>query len=164
MKIKIGMQAPAVTLKTKTAKGIESVSLIRSVGKRRTVLLFVPLAFTGTCSEELCSVSETLHAYAALDADVIAVSADNPFAQEAWKKSAGFNLTLLSDFNREAIRAYGVSDENFLPELLGFRGVAKRSAFIIGIDGKIEFAWISDNPAVMPPFEEIRNALHDFDE
>lgn len=159
MEMKIGMQAPAVTLKTKTAQGIESISLTRSVGKRRTLLLFVPLAFTSACGDELCSVSRTLHAYDALDADVIAVSVDNPFAQEAWKKSAGFSLTLLSDFNREAVKAYGVEDSDFLPEILGFHGVAKRSAFIIGIDGKIEFAWHSDNPSVMPPFDEIRKML-----
>lgn len=159
MKIKIGMPAPAVVLKTKTANGIESVCLTRSVGKRRTVLLFVPLAFTSVCSEEMCSVGKTLHAYDALNADVFAISVDNPFAQEAWKKSAGFSLTLLSDFNREAIKAYGVEDTNFLPEVLAFRGVAKRAAFVIGIDGSIEFVWVSDNPAVMPPFEAIHDLL-----
>lgn len=157
--IKIGTRAPAVTLKTKTERGIESVALTRSVGQRQTVLLFVPLAFTGACSDELCTISKTLHAYAALDADVIAVSVDSPFAQEAWKKSAGFSLTLLSDFNRAAVIAYGVSDENFLPELLDFHGVAKRSAFIIGKDGIVKFAWSSDDPAVMPPFDEIRRRL-----
>lgn len=159
MAIKIGMRAPAVTLKTKTGNGIESVSLTRSVGAKRTVLLFVPLAFTGACSDELCRISETLHAYSALDADVIAVSVDSPFTQEAWKKSAGFSLTLLSDFNRAAVVAYGVSDENFLPDVLGFHGVAKRSAFIIGKDGIIKYAWTSEDPAVMPPFDEIRSVL-----
>lgn len=159
MAIKIGMRAPSVTLKMKTEHGIESVALTRSVGKKQTVLLFVPLAFTGACSDELCTISKTLHAYAALDADVIAVSVDSPFAQEAWKKSAGFSLTLLSDFNRAAVTAYDVSDENFLPEILGFHGVAKRSAFIIGKDGIIKFAWSSNDPAVMPPFDEIRQKL-----
>lgn len=157
--LKIGIRAPAVTLKMKTERGIESVTLTRSVGKKQSVLLFVPLAFTGACSDELCTISKTLHAYVALDADVIAVSVDNPFAQEAWKQSAGFSLTLLSDFNRTAMNAYGVSDKNFLPEILGFHGVAKRSAFIIGKDGLIKFAWTSDDPAVMPPFDEIRRHL-----
>lgn len=153
MAIKTGMRAPSVTLKMKTEHGIESVALTRSVGKKQTVLLFVPLAFTGACSDELCSISKTL------DADVIAVSVDSPFVQEAWKKSAGFSLTLLSDFNRAAVTAYDVSDENFLPETLGFHGVAKRSAFIIGKDGIIRFAWSSNDPAVMPPFDEIRQKL-----
>lgn len=159
MKLKIGMQAPAVALKTKTENGIESVCVTRSVGKRRTLLLFVPLAFTGMCSAEACMISDSLHVYDSLNADVLVVSVDNPFAQEAWKQKEGFSLRLLSDFNREAVKAYGVEDNNFLAEVLGFRGVAKRSAFIIGLDGKIEFAWISDNPAVMPPFEEIRKFL-----
>ena len=159
MKLEIGMQAPAVTLKAKTEKGIESIDITRSVGKQRTVLLFVPFAFSGTCSTEVCTLSDTLHVYNSLDADVIVVSVDGPFAQEAWKESAGFSLTLLSDFNREATKAYGVEDNHFRPDVLDYRGVAKRSAFIIGIDGKIEYAWVSDNPAVMPPFDTIQKVL-----
>lgn len=159
MAIKIGTQAPAVALKTKTENGIETVSLTRSVGERQTVLLFVPLAFTGVCSDELCTISKTLHAYASLNADVLAVSVDNPFAQAAWKKEAGFSLTLLSDFNREAVSAYGVLDEKFLPGVLDFCGVAKRSAFVIGKNGKIKYAWVSEDPSVMPPFDEIKAAL-----
>lgn len=159
MKLEIGMPAPAVTLKAKTEKGIESVEITRSVGKRRTVLLFVPFAFSGTCNTEVCTLSETLHVYDSLNADVVVVSVDGPFAQEAWKQASGFSLTLLSDFNREAVKAYGVEENHFLPELLDYRGVAKRSAFVIGVDGKIEYVWVSDNPAVMPPFAEIRKLL-----
>ena len=159
MAIKVGTTAPAITLKTKTEPGIETVSLTRSVGRKQTVLLFVPLAFTGTCSEELCSISKTLHAYSALDADVIAVSVDSPFAQEIWKERAGFSITLLSDFNREAAIAYDILEENFLPGLLDFRGVARRAAFVIGEDGKIKYVWESGDPSVLPPFDEIRNNL-----
>ena len=158
-KLEIGMQAPAVTLKAKTENGIESVPVTRSVGTRRTVLLFVPFAFSGTCSTEVCTLSDTLHVYDSLNADVIVVSVDQPFAQEAWKRKEGFSLTLLSDFNREAMRAYGVEDKRFRPGVLDFCGVAKRSAFIIGIDGKIKYAWVSDDPAIMPPFDEIRQTL-----
>lgn len=159
MAIKTGTAAPAVTLKALTENGLESVSLTRSVGTRQTVLLFVPLAFTDVCSEELCTITKTIHAYASLNADVLAISVDSPFAQDAWKKQAGIRLTLLSDFNREAITAYDVRDDNFLPGALDFKGVAKRSAFVVGTNGIVKYAWSTDDPGVMPPFEEVKAAL-----
>ncbi len=159
MALPIGATAPAITLKSKNASGLVDVALTRNVGKGQTVLLFVPLAFSGVCTEELCTISTSLHAYGALNADVVAVSIDSPFAQEAWAEKAGLKFTLASDFNREAIAAYDVKDDNFLPGLLGYRGVAKRSAFVIGIDGKIKFSWASDDPGKMPPFEQVQAAL-----
>jgi len=159
MAIAIGSVAPTVTLKTKTEEGLADVALTRSVGRKKTVLLFVPLAFTGVCTEELCEVGKSLAAYAALDADVIAVSVDNPFAQEAWARGHGLAFTLASDFNREAVTAYGVRDDNFLPGVLGYKGVAKRSVFVIGADGVVKFAWSSDDLSVFPPLAEVRAAL-----
>lgn len=159
MALPVGSKAPAITLKSKNDSGVVDVALTRNVGKGQTVLLFVPLAFTGVCTEELCSISKSIHAYNSLKADVIAVSVDSPFAQEAWAQKESISFTLASDFNREAVRAYGVCEENFLPGVLGFKGVAKRSAFVIGADGVIKFSWSSDNPKNMPPFEEIQAAL-----
>jgi peroxiredoxin len=160
MALKIGAKAPAITLKSKSKDGLTDVPLLRNAGKGQTVLLFVPLAFTGVCTEELCSISQSIQAYNALNADVIAVSVDSPFAQEAWAESAGLKFTLASDFNREAVSAYDVREDNFLAGVLGFKGVAKRSAFVIGSDGIIKFAWSSDNPQNLPPFEEIKAALN----
>lgn len=159
MAIKIGTKAPAIALKTKTENGIESVSLTRSVGSNQTLIIFVPLAFSGGCTAELCTIKQTLHAYASVNADVLVVSVDSPFALDAWKRQEHFPMTMLSDFNREAVAAYGVMDEKFLPEVLNFCGVAKRSAFVIDKLGIIKYAWSSDDPHDMPPFEEIRKAL-----
>jgi peroxiredoxin len=100
-------------------------------------------------------VSGGLAEYEELNADVWGISVDSPFAQEAFAKSAGIGIPLLSDFNKEVATAYGVLYE----ELLGFRGVAKRSAFVIGEDGKIAYSWSSDNPKDLPPFEEVKAAL-----
>ena len=159
MALAVGSKAPAITLKSKTADGLIDVALTRNVGKGQTVLLFVPLAFTGVCTEELCSISKSIHAYNSLNADVIAVSVDSPFAQEAWAQKEGISFALASDFNREAVRAYEVCDEDFLTGVLGYKGVAKRSAFVIGADGVIKYAWSSEDPKNMPPFEEIQAAL-----
>ncbi len=159
MALPIGTKAPEITLKAKTETGLIDIALTRNVGKGQTVLLFVPLAFTGVCTEELCSISKSIHAYNSLNADVIAVSVDSPFSQEAWAQKEGISFALASDFNREAVRAYDVCEENFLPGALGFKGVAKRSAFVIGADGVIKYSWVSDDPKNVPPFEEVQAAL-----
>lgn len=154
-----GTKAPAIILKSKTASGLADVSLTRGVGSGPVVILFVPLAFTGVCTEELCTVSQGLDTYKSLGADVIAVSVDSPFAQEAWAKAQNITVTLASDFNKEAAKAFGVLNANFLPGALGFAGVADRSAFVIGKDGLVKFAWTSADPKVLPPFDLIRDAL-----
>ena len=155
----VGSQAPSVTLKSKSDAGLADVSLTRNAGKGSTVVLFFPLAFTGVCTEELCSVSQGIEAYKSLGADVIGVSVDNPFAQEAWAKKEKITVMLASDFNKEAAKAFGVLNANFVPGALGFHGVADRSAFVIGKDGAVKFAWTSADPKVLPPFDKIKAAL-----
>ena len=148
-------KAPLFTLKRKTADGLQDVSLADNIGKRKTVLLFFPLAFTSVCQEELCSVSGGLDQYESLNADVWGISVDSPFAQEAFARSAGITIPLLSDFNKETASAYDV----IYGDLLGFKGVAKRSAFVIDADGTIAYSWSSDDPKKLPPFGEIQAAL-----
>ena len=157
--LSVGSKAPSITLKSKSASGLADVSLTRNVGIGATVVLFVPLAFTGVCTEELCSVSQGINDYKNLGADVIAVSVDSPFAQEAWAAKDKISVTLASDFNKEASRAFGVLNANFVPGALGLVGVADRSAFVIGRDGLVKFAWTSGDPKVLPPFDKIREVL-----
>ena len=155
MALPIQSNAPDFVLKRKTAQGLEDVRLSDYVGKQPVVLLFFPLAFTSVCQDELCQVSSGLDRYRELNAQVLAVSVDSPFAQEAFAERAGITVPLLSDFNKTVARAYDVLYE----ELLGFEGVAKRSAFVIGTDGKIQYSWSSDDPHQIPPFNEIEDAL-----
>lgn len=157
MAINTQSTAPNFTLKRKTAEGLEEVSLSDSLGKSATLLLFFPLAFTSVCQDELCSVTAGLDQYADLNAKVLAISVDSPFAQEAFANAHGIQIPLLSDFNREVAAAYDVLYE----ELLGFKGIAKRSAFIVDKEGVIQFSWSSDNPKDLPPFEEILGVLKD---
>lgn len=148
-------KAPLFSLKRKTADGLEDVALENNLGKKKTVLLFFPLAFTSVCQDELCSVSGGLSEYAELNADVWGISVDSPFAQEAFAEKAGISVPLLSDFNKEVSKAYDVQ----YADLLGLAGVAKRSAFVIDEDGVIRYSWSSDNPKDLPPFEEVQAAL-----
>ncbi len=155
MAIVTGTPAPDFTLKTKNADGLTDVTLSANFGAKKTVLLFFPLAFTSVCQEEMCTMSGQLEAYKSLAAEVYGISVDSPFAQEGWAKANNITVTLLSDFNKEVAAAYDVIYE----DLLGFKGVAKRSAFVIDTEGKVSYAWSSDDPHDLPPFDEIKAAL-----
>lgn len=156
MALATGTPAPSFTLPRKTASGLDMVSL--ESGKK-TVILFFPLAYTSVCTDEMCSVTSGLKDYEALDTAVYAISVDSPFAQEAWAEKNGIEVPVLSDFNKEVSEAYGVLDAEFLPGKLGFKGVAKRAAFVVGTDGNIAYSWASDDPSKLPPFDEIKAAL-----
>ena len=155
MILKVGDKAPHFTLKTMGSEGLLDVDIAGEIGKKKIVILFFPLAFTSVCTGELCSVTNSLNDYAALDAEVFAISVDSPFAQDAFAKKNGIKVTLLSDFNKEVSEKYGV----LFPELMGLKGVAKRAAFVIGMDGKILHAEASDDPAKLPDFETIQKIL-----
>jgi peroxiredoxin len=152
MSVQAGQDAPDFTLKN---TDMQEVTLSSLRGQKNVVLLFVPFAFTGVCTTELCSVRDTLNNYASLNAEVFGISVDSPFAQKQWKDKEHLNFTLLSDFNREACRAYGAYYDN----LLGLQGVAKRAAFVIDKAGKVQYAEVLDNARNLPNFDRIRETL-----
>ena len=155
MALATGIKAPEFTLKTKTAKGLEDISLSDSIGKKKTVLLFFPLAFTSVCMEEMCSVSVGIQAYKDLNASVYGISVDSPFTLEKMAAADQLQFPLLSDFNKEVSTAYDVLFE----DLIGFKGVSKRSAFVIDEEGTIIYSESSDDPKQLPDFEAIKAAL-----
>ena len=155
MALEKGQKAPDFTLKSKTAEGLDDIKLSNNFGNKNTVLLFFPLAFTDVCRDEMCSVREGISEYESLNASVYGISVDSPFSQEGWAEVNKITIPLLSDFNKEVCAAYDVIYE----DLLGFKGVAKRSAFIVNKDGNIVYSWSSDDPHNLPPFDEIKAAL-----
>lgn len=160
MALQVGDKAPDFTLVSKTAEGPQLVKLSELIGKSNIVLLFVPMAFTGVCTTELCDISNGIGDYEALDAKVLGISGDNPFAQEAWAQKSGITLPLLSDYEHAVAKAYGVAYEQFLPEAnLIMGGVAKRSAFVIDKAGVIQYAEVQDHPKDLPNFEAVKAAL-----
>ncbi len=160
MAIPAGTPAPDFELTTLGADGPELVRLSEQIGDGPVLLLFVPMAFTGVCTKEFCSVTSELADYEKLNAKVFGISGDNPFAQQNWKEKEGIGLTLLSDYEHEVAKAYGVAYESFLPaKNLTMGGVPKRSAFIVDKDGVIQYAESSDNPGDLPNFEAIKAKL-----
>ena len=152
MPIAIGTAAPDFTLKNTQ---MEEVKLSSFKGKKNVVLLFFPLAFTSVCTEEMCWVTGDFPSFEKMNAEVFGVSVDSPFAQKAWAEKNGIKIPLLSDFNREVCTKYGAVYD----QLLGFKGVAKRSAFVVDKTGTIRYAWVSEDAKVKPSFEEIKKTL-----
>ena len=155
MPIKIGSKAPDFTLKSKTATGLVDVKLSDNFGKKNTVLLFFPAAFTGVCTQEMCSISGGMGQYSGLNAAVIAVSVDTPFAQEAWAKQEKITVTLASDLNKEVIKKYEV----VFPNLAGVGDTAARAAFLIDKQGIVRYAEQTPTPKDLPNFDALKAEL-----
>src|SRR5438874_11851408 len=101
MAIPVGTKAPDFTLKSKQPSGLVDVKLSNNFGKKNTVILFFPAAFTSVCTKEMCEMSGGLSDYTGLNADVIGVSIDTPFAQAAWAQKEKINITLASDLTKD---------------------------------------------------------------
>ena len=155
MALAAGSKAPDFSLKSKTADGLVDITLSANFGRKQTVLLFFPLAFTGVCTAEMCDITGGLSVYADLGAEVIAISVDSPFAQEAWAKANGIKVTLVSDLNKETTKAYDV----FFPGLAGIGDTSARAAFVIGADGVIKYSEQTATPKDLPNFEAVKAAL-----
>ena len=108
--LNVGDKAPDFKLTTLGADGPEHVTLSGSTAENVTLLLFVPMAFTGVCTEELCDITNSINEYDSLGAKVIAISGDNPFAQAAWAEKEGIKLTLASDYEHEVAKAAQVGE------------------------------------------------------
>ncbi len=156
MPIAVGTKAPDFTLKSKTAEGLADIKLSDQFGKKQVVLLFFPLAFTSVCTQEFCDVTSGLSTYAGLDAEVYGISVDSPFAQEAWSKQNRIGITLLSDLNKQVIKAYDV----VFPLLAGVGDTAARAAFVVGKDGFVKYAEQTPTPKDLPNFAAIQAALN----
>jgi peroxiredoxin len=155
MAISVGSKAPDFTLKSKQASGLVDVKLSNNFGKKNTVLLFFPAAFTGVCTQELCDLTAGLSAYAGLNADVIGISVDTPFAQEAWAKQEKIGITLASDLNKEVIKKYDV----VFPMLAGIGDTAARAAFVIDKKGVVQYSEQTPTPKDLPNFEAVKATL-----
>ena len=147
MSLQVGDKAPDFKLKSTELK---EVSLSDFAGKK-VVLHFFPLAFTGVCTTQLCTMRDNFGYYEGLNAQVLGVSVDSPFTLAKFKEEQAYQFPLLSDFNKEAAQAYGALYEDFL----GLKGIAKRSAFVIDEEGKIIYAEVLEDAGNLPDFAAI---------
>jgi peroxiredoxin len=131
------------------------VKLSNNFGKKNTVVLFFPLAFTSVCTKEMCDITSGLNAYSGMNAEVIGISVDSPFSQEAWAQKEKIGITLASDLNKETARAYGT----LLPDLIGLGSVSARAAFVIDKNGTVQYSEQTPTPKDLPNFDAIKGAL-----
>ncbi len=153
MSVQVGQAAPDFTL---LSSDKQPVSLSDYAGKN-LVLLFFPAAFTGVCTAELCSTRDNIAVYENANAEVLAVSVDLPFTLGVFKEQNNLNFTVASDFNKVAAPAYGAFYEDWV---LGLKGVAKRSAFVIDGNGIVQHAEVLESAGDMPDFDAVQAALN----
>jgi peroxiredoxin len=152
MALQVGDKAPDFKL---FSSDLKEVSLSDYKG-RKLVIHFFPMAFTGVCTAQLCTMRDSFGYYEGMNADVIGISVDSPFTLAKFKEEESYQFPLLSDFNKETAKAYGAFYDEFVFNL---KGVAKRSAFVLDEEGKIIHAEVLEDAGNMPDFDAIKKAI-----
>jgi peroxiredoxin len=155
MAISVGTKAPDFTLKSKQASGLVDLKLSDNYGKKNTVLLFFPAAFTSVCTKEMCDITAGLNGYSGLNAEVVGISVDTPFSQEAWAHKEKIQIPLASDLNKEVIKKYDV----VFPMLAGIGDTAARAAFVIDKNGVVQYSEQTPTPKELPNFDKVKETL-----
>ena len=153
MMIEVGDKASDFTLVNQDR---EKVTLSDYAGEN-VVLAFYPGAFTGGCTQEMCSIRDEIAELEDLNARIFGVSVNDPFSNKAFHEENVLNFPLLCDYGREVVKMYDVYHEDFAG-LAGYT-VAKRSVFILDSYGVVRYKWVTENPGVMPPYEAIKQQL-----
>ncbi len=148
MALQIGDQAPAFTLFNSELK---EVSLSDFAGKK-VIIHFFPMAFTGVCTTQLCTMRDNFGFYEGLDAVVLGISVDSPFTLAKFKEENNYQFTLLSDFNKETSQAYDAFYDTFVFNL---KGVAKRAAFVLDTNHKVIYSQVLESAGDLPDFAAI---------
>lgn len=152
MTLQVGDRAPRFTLPQRPGEMVDVGELI---GREKIVLLFIPLAFSSVCTTEMGTVRDGWEVWRRAEARVFGISVDSPFVTARFQEEEDIPFPILSDFNREVTRAYGVLNEDFF----GLKGVAHRSAFVIGKDGHITYAWVTEDADVEPDYVRLLQAV-----
>jgi len=152
MALTTGSLAPKFVLPSKPGSPVDVGSLM---GKEKVVLLFFPLAFSSVCTAEMCHFRDGWKQWSELGAKIFAISVDSPFVTDKFRELEGIPFPVLSDFNKTTATSY----EALHDDLKGMKGVTKRAAYVIGRDGKIAYAWVSEDPGVQVDFEAVKAAV-----
>jgi peroxiredoxin len=151
MSLRIGDKAPDFSMYSSEKEMIH----LHEYKGRNVVLLFFPLAFTSTCTKELCSTRDDISIYNELDTEVLGISGDSPQTLARYKSEYQLNFKLLSDYNKDTMKAYDVMYEEYS---LGMKGVAKRAVFLIDAEGVVRHMEVLENAGNMPDLQAVQNA------
>ena len=156
MPLQIGSKAPAFTLYD-TDKNQRT--LAEFLGKK-VVLTFFPGAFTGTCTNEMCAFRDSLSNFEGMNARVVAISVDSPFANKAFKEANKLAFPILCDVTHQVSLAYCGLYDSFA-KIPGYKA-AKRSVFVLDAQGTVKYVWITEEPGVEPNYDEVKKAVSSF--
>ena len=156
MTLNVGDKAPDFTLYSSEKKQV-SLSDYRG---QNVLILFFPLAFTSTCTKELCGIRDRIHNFDGLNTEILAISVDSPQTLAKWKELEKFDFTMLSDFNKTVSRAYDSIYELFS---LDMHGVSKRSAFLVDANGIIQYEEVLDNASEIPDLVAIKAKIQELE-
>jgi peroxiredoxin len=151
MTVDVGSQAPDFTL---TNQDRETVTLSRQRG-RPVVLAFFPAAFSSVCTKELCTFRDSLAQLSRASAQVYGISVDTFFALKAFQADQRLTFPLLSDFNKQVIRDYGVYNE----DMIGLKGIAKRAVFVLDKDGVVRYREVLEDARNEPDYGKVLEAV-----
>jgi peroxiredoxin len=152
MSVEVGSKAPDFTLMDQDR---QPVSLSASVQKGPVVLAFFPAAFSSVCQSEMCTFRDSIATLSQSKAQVFGISTDTFFALKAWAEQQRFNFPLLSDYNKDVIGAYGVTN----PDMIGLKNIAKRAVFVIDQQGVVRHREVLDDARNEPDYEAVKGAL-----
>lgn len=152
MSVDVGTKAPDFTLMDQDRQPVTLSALLQ---KGPVVLAFFPAAFSGTCQSEMCTLRDSIGALDAAHGQVVGISTDTFFALKAWSEQQRFTFPLLSDYNKEVIRRYGVVN----PDMIGLKDIAKRSVFVLDRDGRVRYREVLDDARHEPQYDKVREAL-----
>jgi peroxiredoxin len=150
---RIGQKVPEFTLPDTDRK---TRSLGEFTKQGTTMLAFFPFAFSGTCDKEMCTFRDDFGTLQALGAQLVGISVDSSYSLKAFAQTYNLQFPLLSDFNKKVTKLYGVLQDPWVG--LGFRGVAKRSVFLVDERGILRYRWVTDAPSDEPPYQEVTKA------
>jgi|TARA_B110000008_G_scaffold156825_1_gene157722 peroxiredoxin len=145
--VSVGDVAPNFTL---MANDRNMVTLSDSIGNK-VILAFYPAAFTGVCTTEMCTFTDSMSKFDGMEVEVFGISVDSIFSNNEFANSNSIGFPLLSDVNREATNSYGVGISFVMPGYVA----SQRSVFVIDEDGRIGYAWVAENPGIEPNYQEI---------
>jgi len=157
MSLKVGDDAPDFTLINTEGQKVS----LKDFSDKQVVLLFFPFANSSVCHEEMCSMKDNLKMYEKLNAQVLGVSVDSHYSLKLWAEKLNLNFPLLSDFNKDASPKYDSFNEIHAPGKYDYKGVSKRSAFVIGKDGRIKYVEVCQHTGLQPDYEAIKRSLQD---
>jgi len=154
MVLRIGQRVPDFSLPDSNR---QERKLSEFTQKGKTVLLFFPFAFSGTCDKEMCVFRDGAAKFNSLNAQMVGISVDSVFTLKVFAQTYNLQFSLLSDFNKKVSKAYGVLHETWVAH--GYKGVSKRAAFVLDGKGILRYKWVTEAPSNEPPYDEVLSAV-----